>query len=96
MGVDTVVKNSKILVADDFSTMCRIIHTLFREIGFNNSEEAEDRVQALQKLRIQSIDFVVSDWNMTNMQNGVPKVTSSSFFPTTRLARLKTISHTIE
>ncbi len=68
MGVDTVDKNIKILVVDDFSTMRRIIRNLLREIGFNNFEEAEDGVQALQKLRSQSIDFVVSDWNMPNMQ----------------------------
>ncbi|MEY2341137.1 chemotaxis response regulator CheY [Acidithiobacillus sp. IBUN Pt1247-S3] len=68
MGVDAVDKNISILIVDDFSTMRRIVRNLLREIGFNNFDEAEDGVQALQKLRGRPFDFVVSDWNMPNMQ----------------------------
>ena len=32
----------KILVVDDFSTMRRIIKNLLRDLGFNNTEEADD------------------------------------------------------
>ncbi|QDE47139.1 response regulator [Enterobacter hormaechei] len=35
---------------DDFSTMRRIVRNLLKELGFNNVEEAEDRVDALNKL----------------------------------------------
>jgi len=57
----------KILVVDDFSTMRRIVRNLLKELGFSNVQEAEDGVEALKKLRAESFDFVVSDWNMPNM-----------------------------
>ena len=57
----------KFLVVDDFSTMRRIVRNLLKEIGFNNVEEAEDGAVALQRLQSGGIDFVISDWNMPNM-----------------------------
>ena len=60
-------KNLRFLVVDDFSTMRRIIRNLLKELGFNNVEEAEDGAMALKKLRDGGFDFVVSDWNMPNM-----------------------------
>lgn len=59
--------NLKFLVVDDFSTMRRIVRNLLKELGFTNVDEAEDGVSALQKLRSESFDFVISDWNMPNM-----------------------------
>jgi two-component system chemotaxis response regulator CheY len=60
----------KFLVVDDFSTMRRIVRGLLKELGFLNIEEAEDGVVALGKLKSEPFDFVVSDWNMPNM-NGL-------------------------
>lgn len=60
-------KNLRFLVVDDFSTMRRIIRNLLKDLGFNNVEEAEDGAMALKKLRDGDFDFVVSDWNMPNM-----------------------------
>ncbi len=57
----------KFLVVDDFSTMRRIVRNLLKELGFTNVEEAEDGAVALQKLKGGGFDFVVSDWNMPNM-----------------------------
>ena len=59
--------NMKFLVVDDFSTMRRIVRNLLKELGFTNVQEAEDGVDALNKLRGEAFDFVVSDWNMPNM-----------------------------
>jgi len=59
--------NMKILVVDDFSTMRRIVRNLLKELGFSNVYEAEDGVDALKKLRAETFNFVVSDWNMPNM-----------------------------
>ncbi len=59
--------NMKFLVVDDFSTMRRIVRNLLKELGFTNVQEAEDGVDALQKLSAGNFDFVVSDWNMPNM-----------------------------
>lgn len=57
----------KFLVVDDFSTMRRIVRNLLKELGFTNVDEAEDGAIALQKLQAGGIDFVVTDWNMPNM-----------------------------
>jgi len=62
-----VDKSLKILVVDDFPTMRRIVRNLLKELGFENVEEAEDGVMALDKLRADNFRFVVSDWNMPNM-----------------------------
>jgi len=59
--------NRRFLIVDDFSTMRRIVRGLLKELGYNNVDEAEDGVAALQKLRSGSFDFVVSDINMPNM-----------------------------
>ena len=57
----------KFLVVDDFSTMRRIVRNLLKELGFTNVDEAEDGQVALQKLNSLPFDFVVTDWNMPNM-----------------------------
>ena len=57
----------KFLIVDDFSTMRRIVRGLLKEIGYNNAEEAEDGVIALNMLKNNKFDFVVSDINMPNM-----------------------------
>ncbi|AQV96523.1 chemotaxis response regulator CheY [Cupriavidus lacunae] len=60
-------KSIKILVVDDFPTMRRIIRNLLKELGFANVEEAEDGAAGLEKARDGSFQFVISDWNMPNM-----------------------------
>ena len=57
----------KILIVDDFSTMRRIIKNLLRDIGFNNTQEADDGNTALPMLQGGSFDFLVTDWNMPGM-----------------------------
>tara|TARA_B100001094_G_C18195884_1_gene810888 strand:- start:7077 stop:7472 length:396 start_codon:yes stop_codon:yes gene_type:complete len=61
-------KNMKILVVDDFSTMRRIVKNLLRDLGFNNTQEADDGLTALPMLQKGDFDFVVTDWNMPGMQ----------------------------
>lgn len=60
-------QNLRFLVVDDFATMRRIVRNLLKDLGFNNVEEAEDGNDALNKLRESTFDFVISDWNMPNM-----------------------------
>ena len=57
----------KFLVVDDFSTMRRIVRNLLKELGYSNVDEAEDGAMALSKLKNENFDFVISDWNMPNM-----------------------------
>ncbi len=58
----------KILIVDDFSTMRRIVKNLLRDLGFNNTVEADDGMTALPILKNGGIDFLVTDWNMPGMQ----------------------------
>ncbi len=60
-------KNMKILIVDDFSTMRRIIKNLLRDLGFNNTQEADDGNTAYPMLESGDFDFLVTDWNMPGM-----------------------------
>jgi len=60
-------KNMKILIVDDFSTMRRIIKNLLRDLGFNNTQEADDGQTAWPMLQTGNFDFLVTDWNMPIM-----------------------------
>jgi two-component system chemotaxis response regulator CheY len=59
------------LVVDDFPTMRRIVGNLLKEIGYTKISEAEDGAKALALLRAKNavfpIRFVVTDWNMPEM-----------------------------
>lgn len=56
-----------VLVVDDAATMRRIVRGLLRELGLKNIREAEDGAVALESLKTQKADLVVSDWSMPNM-----------------------------
>lgn len=58
----------KILIVDDFSTMRRIIKNLLRDLGFNNTAEADDGNTALPMLQQTHFDLLITDWNMPGMQ----------------------------
>lgn len=58
---------SKILVVDDFATMRRIIRNILRQLGYDEVDEADSGNTALAKLRAGKFDFVITDWNMPNM-----------------------------
>jgi two-component system chemotaxis response regulator CheY len=66
---------TKFLVVDDFSTMRRIVRNLLKELGYSNVDEAEDGAMALSKLKNETFDFVISDWNMPVM-NGLDMLKS--------------------
>ena len=63
----TLDKNMKILIVDDFSTMRRIVKNLLRDLGFNNTDEADDGSTALPLLEKSKYDFLITDWNMPGM-----------------------------
>jgi two-component system, chemotaxis family, chemotaxis protein CheY len=60
-------KQLRFLVVDDFSTMRRIVRGLLKEMGCQHIAEAEDGAAALDLLKTQQVDFVVSDINMPIM-----------------------------
>ncbi len=47
--------------------MRRIIKNLLRDLGFTNTQEADDGNTALPMLQNGSFDFLVTDWNMPGM-----------------------------
>jgi two-component system chemotaxis response regulator CheY len=58
----------KFLVVDDSVTMRRIVINSLRNLGFDNFVEAGDGKEALDKLLAdQTINFVITDWNMPNV-----------------------------
>ncbi|MBX2811636.1 MAG: response regulator [Myxococcales bacterium] len=57
-------KDIKILSVDDFSTMRRIVKNLLKQIGYHNVEEAENGEVALELIKENRYDLIISDWNM--------------------------------
>ena len=59
--------NMRILIVDDYSTMRRVICNLLGQIGIKRVEEATDGQAALDMIRGNSYDLIISDWNMEPM-----------------------------
>ncbi|MFA5902533.1 MAG: chemotaxis response regulator CheY [Desulfobacula sp.] len=57
----------KVLIVDDFATMRRILKNILKQLGFKNLVEADDGTSAWDILQGQSIDLIISDWNMPKM-----------------------------
>ena len=58
----------KFLVVDDSVTMRRIVVNSLKNLGYNDYVEANDGNDAFAKLNADnSINFVITDWNMPNM-----------------------------
>jgi len=57
----------KILAVDDSPTMRRIIVNTLKRAGFENVSEAVDGKDALAKLKTDQFGFVITDWNMPEM-----------------------------
>ena len=60
-------KDINILIVEDFSTMRSILRNLLRELGFNNTAEADDGETALPMLKSGDFDFLITDWSMPGM-----------------------------
>ncbi len=57
----------KVLIIDDFATMRRILKNILKQLGFRNLVEADDGTTAMEILENQTIDLIISDWNMPKM-----------------------------
>ena len=60
-------QNLPVLVVDDFKTTIRIVHSLLRQLGYENLDEAANGEEALRKLESREYGLVLSDWNMEPM-----------------------------
>ena len=66
--------DKRILIVDDFATMRMIAKRILESIGFTNIGEAADGLEALDALKNNQTDLVLSDCNMPNM-NGIELLT---------------------
>lgn len=57
----------KILVVDDTEALRREVRDLLAQSGFNDVEEANDGLSALQKLQGAGYGLVISDWHLGSM-----------------------------
>ncbi len=57
----------KFLVVDDSPTMRRIMKNTLHQLGYTDVVEAVDGKDALAKLNVEEVDFIITDWNMPNM-----------------------------
>ena len=64
MPADT---NMKVLVVDDFATMRRIVKNILTQLGYKNIIEADDGSTAVDILKSEKVDMIISDWNMPKM-----------------------------
>ena len=60
-------RDMKILVVDDFAATRKILINTLAQLGYNNTDEADDGYSALVKLKSAIFDFVVLEWNMSKM-----------------------------
>lgn len=59
--------NTKVLVVDDFATMRRIVKNILTQLGYKQIVEADDGTTAMDRLKQEKIDLIISDWNMPKM-----------------------------
>ena len=64
MAVDM---NMRILIVDDFQTMLKILENFLRQFGFKNIDTATDGQKALEKMKTNKYNLILSDWNMEPM-----------------------------
>jgi len=58
----------KILVVDDFESMRRIVKQVLNDIGFKDITLADDGATALPLLKNGDFGFLITDWNMPQME----------------------------
>ena len=57
----------KILAVDDSPTMRRIIVNTLKRAGYEDVTEASDGKDAIAKMKVEPFNFVITDWNMPEM-----------------------------
>jgi two-component system chemotaxis response regulator CheY len=60
----------RFLVVDDSLTMRRIVTNALNALGYTTVSEAADGKEAITKLNAEGADFLITDWNMPEM-NGL-------------------------
>ncbi len=63
----SLYKDIKILVVDDLFTIRSLLITTLHQLGFSHIDQAQDGDIALDYLRKNKIDLLITDWKMPNM-----------------------------
>ena len=58
---------TKFLAVDDSPTMRRIVVNTLKRIGYDDVIEAVNGKDALEKIQGSGVDFIITDWNMPEM-----------------------------
>src|SRR5690348_4991841 len=58
------LKDMRVFIVDDYTTMLRILRNLLRQLDINSVEEATNGDTAYHMLQKQPPDLIISDWNM--------------------------------
>src|SRR5579864_9353376 len=58
------LKDMRVFIVDDYTTMLRIMHNLLRQLDINQVEEATNGDTAYHMLQKSPPDLIISDWNM--------------------------------
>lgn len=74
LAVSMNESDKNILIVEDSPTMRRIIHNTLKQLGFRNVVSAGNGAEAIKQLGQNSIGFIITDWNMPEM-NGLEFVT---------------------
>ncbi|MGK5090795.1 ABC transporter substrate-binding protein [Deltaproteobacteria bacterium TL4] len=59
--------NISILIVDDSNTMLAILNKNLKQIGYSNIITATEGQDAINKLKENAVDLIISDWNMPQM-----------------------------
>jgi two-component system chemotaxis response regulator CheY len=58
------LKDMRVFIVDDYTTMLRILRNLLRQLDINSVEEATNGDTAYHMLQKAPPDLIISDWNM--------------------------------
>lgn len=61
------MEDKRILFVEDSPTMRRIIANSLKKLGISQVAEAENGVDALEKIQSSDFDLILTDWNMPEM-----------------------------
>lgn len=63
----SAIRSERILIVDDVAVMRKFISNALNAGGYHHISYAENGILALQRLAIENIDCVITDWKMPNL-----------------------------
>ena len=67
MKIPDPIKDKKILIVDDVSSMISIMKAFLKDVGFFRLATATGGKEALAKMKRTKFDLIICDWNMPGM-----------------------------